>query len=47
MMRLDVEDRDNTFKLSEGAPEQLNGGLSVIEDRFLVCFLGRRLLPLL
>jgi hypothetical protein len=47
MMRLDVEGLANTFKLSEGAPEQLDGELIVIEERFLVGVLGRRLLPLL
>jgi hypothetical protein len=36
MMRLDVEGRANTFKLSEGAPEYLDGELSVVEERFLV-----------
>jgi hypothetical protein len=33
MMRLDVEGLANTFKLFEGAPEQLDGKLSVIEER--------------
>jgi hypothetical protein len=47
MMRLDVEGVANTFKLSEGAPEQLGGELIVVEERFLVGVLGRRLLPLL
>jgi hypothetical protein len=47
MMRLDVEGLANTFKLSEGAPEQLDGELIVIEERFLVGVLSRRLLPLL
>jgi hypothetical protein len=47
MMLLDVEGLANTFKLSEGAPEQLDGELSVVEERFLVGVLGRRLLPLL
>jgi hypothetical protein len=47
MMHLDVEGRANTFKLSEGAPEQLNDKLSVVEERFLVGVLGRWLLPLL
>jgi hypothetical protein len=47
MMRLDVEGLANTFKLSEGAPEQLGGELIVIKERFLVGVLGRRLLPLL
>jgi hypothetical protein len=47
MMCLDVKVLANTFKLSEGAPEQLNGELIVIEERFLVGVLGRRLLPLL
>jgi hypothetical protein len=32
MMRLDVEGLANTFKLSEGAPEQLGGELIVIES---------------
>jgi hypothetical protein len=32
MMRLDVEGLANTFKLSEGAPEQLDGELIVIEE---------------
>jgi hypothetical protein len=45
MMRLDVEGLANTFKLSEGAPEQLSGELIVVEERFLVGILGRRLLP--
>jgi hypothetical protein len=47
MMCLDVEGLTNTFKLSEGAPEQLGGELIVVEERFLVDVLGRRLLPLL
>jgi hypothetical protein len=47
MMRLDVEGLANTLKLSEGAPEQLGGKLIVVEERFLVGVLGRRLLPLL
>jgi hypothetical protein len=47
MMQLDVESLANTFKLSEGTPEQLDGELSVVEERFLVGVLGRRLLPLL
>jgi hypothetical protein len=47
MMRLDVEGLTNTFKLSEGAPEQLGGELIVVEERFLVGVLGRELLPLL
>jgi hypothetical protein len=47
MMHLDVEGLANTFKLSEGAPEQLGGELIVVEERFLVGILGRRLLPLL
>jgi hypothetical protein len=47
MMRLDVEGLAKTFKLSEGAPEQLGGELIVVEERFLVGVLGRRLLPLL
>jgi hypothetical protein len=33
MMRLDVEGRANIFKLSEGAPEQVDGELSVVEER--------------
>jgi hypothetical protein len=47
MMRLDVEGLANTFNLSEGAPEQLGSELIVIEERFLIGVLGRRLLPLL
>jgi hypothetical protein len=47
MMRLDVEGLANTLKLSEGAPEQLGGELIVVDERFLVSVLGRRLLPLL
>jgi hypothetical protein len=47
MMRLDVEGLANTFKLSEGAPEQLDGELSVVEELFLVGVLGRWLLTLL
>jgi hypothetical protein len=47
MTRLDVESLANTFKLSEGTLEQLDGELSVVEERFLVSVLGRRLLPLL
>jgi hypothetical protein len=47
MMRLDVEGLANTFKLSEGTPEQLGGELIVVEEWFLVGVLGRRLLPLL
>jgi hypothetical protein len=31
MMRLDVKGLANTFKLSEGASEQLDGELSVVE----------------
>jgi hypothetical protein len=45
MMRLDVEGLANTFKLSEGAPEQLGGELIVVEEQFLVDVLGRWLLP--
>jgi hypothetical protein len=45
MMRLDVEGLANTLKLSKGAPEQLGGELIVVEERFLVGILGRRLLP--
>jgi hypothetical protein len=40
MMRLDVEGRANIFKLSEGAPEQVDGDLSVVEERFLIGVLG-------
>jgi hypothetical protein len=47
MMRLDIEGLANTFKLSEGAPEQLDSELNVVEERFLVGVLGRWLLPLL
>jgi hypothetical protein len=47
MMRLDVECLANTLKLSDGAPKQLGGELSVVEEQFLVGVLGRRLLPLL
>jgi hypothetical protein len=47
MMHLDVKGLANTFKLSEGAPEQLGNELIVVEERFLVDILGRRLLPLL
>jgi hypothetical protein len=47
MMRLDVEGRASTFKLSEGTPEQVDGELSVVKERFVVGVLGRRLLPLL
>jgi hypothetical protein len=47
MVRHDVEGLANTFKLSEGAPEQLDGELSVVKERFLVTVLGRQLLPLL
>jgi hypothetical protein len=47
MMRLDVEGLANTFKLSEGATEQLGGKLIVIEERFLIGVLGRQVLPLL
>jgi hypothetical protein len=36
MMRLDVDGLANTFKLFEGAPEQLDGKLIVVEERFLV-----------
>jgi hypothetical protein len=36
MMRFDVEGLTNTFKLSKGAPEQLDDELSVVEERFLV-----------
>jgi hypothetical protein len=47
MMRLDVEGLTNTLKFSEGAPKQLGGELIVVEERFLVSVLGRRLLLLL
>jgi hypothetical protein len=47
MMRLDVEGLANTFKVSEGAPEQLDGQLIVVKERFLASVLGCRLLPLL
>jgi hypothetical protein len=47
MMRLDVEGRANIFKLSEGAPEQLDDELSVVKEWFLVSVLRRWLLPLL
>jgi hypothetical protein len=46
-MHLDVEGLSNTLKLSEGAPQQLSGELIVVEERFLVGVLGRRLFPLL
>jgi hypothetical protein len=39
-MRLDVEGCANTFKLFEGAPEQLDDELCVIKERFLVGVLG-------
>jgi hypothetical protein len=45
MMCLDVEGRTNIFKLSEGAPEQVDGELSVVEERFLVSVPGHQLLP--
>jgi hypothetical protein len=45
MMHLDVEGLTNTFKLSEGAPEQLDGELIVIEERFLIGILGRGSFP--
>jgi hypothetical protein len=45
MTRLGVEGLDNTFKLSEGAPEQLDSELSLIEERFLGGVLGRRSFP--
>jgi hypothetical protein len=45
MMRLDIEGLANTFKLSEGAPEQLDGKLRVVEERFLIDVFGRQLLP--
>jgi hypothetical protein len=47
MMCLDVEGLANTFKLSKGAPEQLDDKLSVIKEWFLVSVLGCWLLPLL
>jgi hypothetical protein len=47
MMRLDVEGRANIFKLSKGTPEQVDGELRVVEERFIVGLLSRRLLPLL
>jgi hypothetical protein len=47
MMRLDVDVLAKTFKLSEGAPEQLDGECSVVEEWFLVGVLGHQLLPLL
>jgi hypothetical protein len=47
MMRLNVEGLANTFKLSEGAPEQIDSDLIVVEERFIVGVLGRWLLPLL
>jgi hypothetical protein len=46
-MRLDVKGLANTFKLSEGAPQQLDGEPSVVEEQFLVGVFGRWLLPLL
>jgi hypothetical protein len=46
MTCLDVEGLANTFKLSEGALEQLDDELSVVEERFLIGVLGRRLLSL-
>jgi hypothetical protein len=36
MMRLDVEDLADTFKLSQDALEQLGGELIVVEERFLI-----------
>jgi hypothetical protein len=36
MMRLDVEGPANIFKLSEGALDQVDGKLGVVEERFLV-----------
>jgi hypothetical protein len=47
MMRLDIDGLAKTFKLSEGTLEQLDGELSVVEERLLVSVLGHRLLPLL
>jgi hypothetical protein len=47
MMRLDIDGLAKTFKLSEGSLEQLDGELSVVEERLLVSVLGHRLLPLL
>jgi hypothetical protein len=46
MMRLDVEGLANTFKLSEGAPEQLGGELIVVDERFLVSILCNTLILL-
>jgi hypothetical protein len=40
MMRLDVKGLSNTFKLSEGAPEQLDGELIIVEEWFLIGVLG-------
>jgi hypothetical protein len=37
----------HTFKLFEGAPEQLDDKLCVVVEWFLVGVLGRRLLPLI
>jgi hypothetical protein len=45
MMCLDVEGLANTFKPSEGAPEQLGGERIVVEERFLISAVGRQLLP--
>jgi hypothetical protein len=45
MMHLGVEGLANTFKLSEGAPEQLGGELIVVEERFLVGVLGTGSFP--
>jgi hypothetical protein len=45
MMRLDVEGCANIFKLSEGAFEQVDDELGVVEERFLIDVLGRWLFP--
>jgi hypothetical protein len=45
MMCLDVKGLTYTFKLSEGALEQLDGELSVIEERFLIGVLGAGSFP--
>jgi hypothetical protein len=36
MMRLDIVGRTNILKLSEGAPEQLDSVLSIIQEWFLI-----------
>jgi hypothetical protein len=38
-----VEGRANILKLSEGALEQVDNELGVVEERFLIGVLGRRL----